>query len=196
MCNAMVIRGALRAGALALSLVPALALAHPADASAAGFFAGFLHPWTGLDHAAAMLAAGLWLRRMHPRSAPALLAATAIGILGGVLLGVYGGVLNDAELMVALSATVCGLFAALAGRARLPLAVTLVAVFCVLHGYVHAVETPRQLSQIAFTCGFIVAMLTLQLIGVLIAAALARHAFAQRASAIGCAIAGLVVLVG
>lgn len=157
------------AGVLALTLVPVLALAHPGDTHVAGFFAGFAHPWTGIDHMAAMLAAGLWLGRIQPRSLPALFGATAIGIVCGVLLGVYAGVLTDAERMVALSAAVFGLFAAAAGRARLPFAAALVALFCVFHGYVHALETPRQLSQIAFTGGFIVAMLTLQFIGALIA---------------------------
>ena len=106
------------ASMLALTLLPALALAHPGHANDAGFFAGFAHPWTGIDHIVTMLAAGLWLGRTHPRVVPALSGVTVIGI-------------------------VCG--ASLSS------------------------------GQIAFTVGFIVAMLMLQLIGAALGAALSRR---------------------
>ena len=64
---------------------------------------------------------------------------------------------------------VFGLFAALAGHARKPLAAILVALFCLFHGYVHTAETPPQVSQLAFSGGFLISMLALQLLGVAIA---------------------------
>ncbi|EPM83890.1 urease accessory protein, partial [Pseudomonas syringae pv. actinidiae ICMP 18886] len=46
-------------GALALLLVPTLALAHPGHGDN-GLIAGISHPLGGLDHLLAMLAVGLW----------------------------------------------------------------------------------------------------------------------------------------
>src|SRR5215831_18085497 len=140
---------------LAAMLIPTLASAHPDHGATSGFFAGSLHPWTGIDHIAAMFAAGLWSIRLARRSIAVLLAATAVGIIGGTLIGVNADVLNSAELMVAISAIALGLIVATMSRVRVPLAAALIALFCFFHGYVHAIETPRQFSQFAFTSGFV-----------------------------------------
>jgi urease accessory protein len=179
---------------LAASLTPALALAHPGDMHVSGFVAGLSHPWTGLDHMAAMLAAGLWAGGMRrPRFAMLLLAATVVGIICGTLLGVFADVLTSAERMVALSAVALGVLAMTAVEPlRLSLVAALVALFCSFHGYVHAIETPRQLAQLDFTSGFVVSMLLLQIAGALLAAKLLRGPLAVRGAGACCAVAGLV----
>jgi urease accessory protein len=161
--------------ALAAVLVPATGYAHPGIDSGSGFMAGLMHPWTGLDHVAAMLAVGLWATRMHNPSKMALLGATAVGVVAGMFLGSYPGVLTYGETITVVSVMAFGFFAAVAGDVRKPFAAILVALFCLFHGYVHTAEIPAQSSQIAFSSGFLISMLALQLLGVAIATSLSRR---------------------
>ena len=160
--------------ALAAVLVPATGYAHPGHESA-GIMAGLMHPWTGLDHAAAMLAVGLWAMRMQNPSWMSLLGATVAGIATGAFLGSYPDMLAYGEAMTVVSVIAFGLFAAVAGNERKPLAAILVALFSLFHGYVHTAETPHQSSQLAFSSGFLISMLALQLLGVAIATSLSRR---------------------
>jgi urease accessory protein len=180
--------------AAAAALIPGLAFAHPGDVHTHGFFAGLEHPWTGIDHMAAMLAAGLWASRLGGRALFAILCATAIGIAAGTALGVMQESLTLAEQVTAASAVVLGLLAATARAPRLPLAAFLVGLFCLFHGYVHAVETPQQYWQPAFTAGFIAAMLALQLLGTALATLFSSRTALMRAAGASCAVAGVVAL--
>jgi urease accessory protein len=58
---------------------------------------------------------------------------------------------------------------------RKPLAAILVALFSLFHGYVHTAETPHQASQFAFSSGFLISMLALQLLGMAIGMSLSRR---------------------
>jgi urease accessory protein len=180
--------------AAAAALIPGLAFAHPGDVHTHGFFAGLEHPWTGLDHMAAMLAAGLWTSRLGGRAIVAMLCATAIGIAAGAALGMMQGSLSLAEQVTAGSAVVLGLLAATARAPRVPIAAVLVGFFCLFHGYVHAVETPQQYWQPAFTAGFIASMLALQLLGAGLATLFSSRTVLTRAAGASCAAAGVVAL--
>jgi len=165
-------RGFMVGLALAAVLVPATGHAHPGHESVSGIMAGLMHPWTGLDHVAAMLAVGLWATRMHNPSRMALLGATVAGIATGAFLGSYPDILAYGETISVVSVIVLGLFAAMARDVRKPLATILVALFSLIHGYVHTAETPHQASQFAFSSGFLISMLALQLLGLAIGTAL------------------------
>lgn len=180
--------------AVAAMLTPAAALAHPGDTLAAGMLAGLAHPWTGLDHIAAMVAAGLWSVHTASRATPRFLLATAVGIVAGAWVGAYWDVFTLAETITAASAVTLGLFAAVATRTRVSPAAMLVALFCFFHGYVHAAETPNQFSHAAFTAGFLTSMLTLQVLGAMIAVAAAKRVALMRWTAACCAVAGLSTL--
>jgi urease accessory protein len=130
--------------------------------------AGLMHPWTGLDHLAAMLAVGLWATRMSNPSKLALLAASVAGIVAGSFLGSFPDILPYGETIAAVSVIAFGLFAIVAGDVRNSLAAILVALFCLFHGYVHTAETPLQASQLAFSSGFLISMLMLQLLGMVV----------------------------
>ena len=65
------------------------------------------------------------------------------------------------------------------GHARVLLAVALITVSTFLYCCLHALEMPHQFSHVAFTTGFLISMLTLQLAGVLVASALARVGHAR-----------------
>jgi urease accessory protein len=179
---------------LAATLVPVTGYAHAGDVTATGFLAGLLHPWTGLDHVAAMLAVGLWAMLMRNRSMSALLCATVVGIVAGAFLGAYPDMLTFPERITALSVIVVGLFATLPGQPRVPLPAMLVGLFSFFHGYVHAVETPSQFSQLAFSGGFLTSMLALQLLGVVMAASLSRRTTIARSAGAGCVAVGLTLL--
>jgi len=168
-------RGSMVQWALAAVLIPATGYAHPGVESVSALMAGLMHPWTGLDHVAAMLAVGLWATRMHSPSVMALLGATAAGIVAGTLLGSYPDILTYGETITAVSVIAFGLFAAVAGHVRKPLAAILVALLCLFHGYVHTAEIPHQSSQLAFSSGFLISMLALQLLGVMIGTSLSRR---------------------
>jgi len=167
-------RGFMVGLALAAVLVPATGHAHPGHESVSGIMAGLMHPWTGLDHVTAMLAVGLWATRMHNPSRTALLLATVAGIVTGSFLGSYPDILAYGETITAVSVIALGLFAAMARDVRKPLAAILVALFSLFHGYVHTAETLHQSSQLAFSSGFLISMLALQLLGVAIGTALAE----------------------
>jgi urease accessory protein len=134
--------------------------------------AGLMHPWTGLDHVAAMLAVGLWATRMRNSSRMALLGATFVGIATGAFLGSYPDIFAYGETITVVSVMALGFFAAMARDVRKPLAAILVALFSLFHGYVHTAVTPHQVSQFAFSSGFLISMLALQLLGAAIGTAL------------------------
>jgi urease accessory protein len=179
---------------LAAALVPMTGYAHPGDVTTAGFLAGFLHPWTGPDHVAAMLAVGIWATLMRNRPIAALLGASAVGIVAGTSLSAYTDILTGAEQITVVSVIVIGVLATAAGQSRVPLAASLVSVLCFFHGYVHALETPRQFSQLAFSSGFLTSMLALQLLGVVIAASLSRRTTTVRSAGACCVAVGLALL--
>ena len=168
-------RGFMVGLALAAVLVPATGHAHPGHESVSGIMAGLMHAWTGLDHVAAMLAVGLWATRMHNPSRMALLGATGAGIATGAFLGSYPDILAYGETISVVSVSALGLFAAMARDVRKPLAAILVALFSLFHGYVHTAETPHQASQFAFSSGFLISMLALQLLGMAIGTSLSRR---------------------
>ncbi|HEY5808268.1 MAG TPA: HupE/UreJ family protein [Povalibacter sp.] len=179
---------------LAAVLLPVTGYAHPGHETAAGFFAGFLHPWTGLDHVAAMLAVGIWATLMRNGSIPAFLCATVVGIAAGTLVSAYADILTVAEQITVMSVIVIGVCVTMGGQARATLAAMLVAVLCFFHGYVHALETHSQFSQLAFSGGFLISMLSLQLLGVVIAASLSRRTTMVRGTGACCVAVGLALL--
>ncbi len=92
-----------RAGLVAglLSLVPAVAFAHPGHGGAAGhdFLHGFMHPLHGMDHFLAMVAVGLWAAQRDRRSVWALPIAFVAFMAVGFVLGAGGVAMPAVELL-------------------------------------------------------------------------------------------------
>lgn len=158
--------------ALAVAAVTALAAgpvdAHVSGAMGGGIAAGFAHPLTGLDHLLAMISVGVWGAEL---GAPAiwLLPITFPLVMAiGAVFGVIGIPLPSAELLIALSVVTLGALVALAQRLALGLALLIVAVFAVAHGYAHGVEMPDAADALAFTVGFVVATGLLHAAGIAI----------------------------
>ena len=152
---------------LMITLAPA-ARAHVESGGASSLISGLLHPVTGLDHVVAMVAVGLW---------GAVLAAPAIWLLPvafpmvmalGGLIGLLGLPLPGVEVGIAISGMVLGLLVALERRVPLGVALAIVGVFALFHGYAHGRELPDGANALLFSLAFVAATGLLHLVGILL----------------------------
>ena len=152
---------------LMITLAPA-ARAHVESGGAGSLISGLLHPVTGLDHVVAMVAVGLW---------GAVLAAPAIWLLPvafpmvmafGGLIGLLGLPLPGVEVGIAISGMVLGLLVALERPVPLAVAMALVGVFALFHGYAHGRELPDGANALLFSLAFVAATGLLHLVGILL----------------------------
>jgi urease accessory protein len=184
-----------------LALLPAAALAHEGHAAGSGFAYGFLHPLGGLDHILAMLAVGLFACHLGRRAlwlVPVAFVATMAlgGSFGAAALG-----LPLVELGIALSVVVIGGLVALRRAMPTALAMAIVGVFALFHGYAHGAEMVAAVSGLDYALGFIVATAMLHSAGIM-AGLVADQLWASRGIALsrtaGAAIAvtGVLILAG
>lgn len=131
-------------------------LLHPSAGSAAGFLAGFSHPWSGLDHIAAMVAVGIWGAQLGnpaiwflPVTFPLLMAV-------GGLLGLLGVPLPGVEIGIALSALFLGIMVLAERKPRLAVAAAAVGVFALFHGHAHGTELQPGHSALLYSMGFVI----------------------------------------
>jgi urease accessory protein len=73
-------RHLIRTATLCVSLLPALALAHPGHGTQDSFLAGVLHPANGIDHVAGFFLVGLLAARLEARMFRPMIAAL-LGLL-------------------------------------------------------------------------------------------------------------------
>ncbi len=160
-------QGSIRNFSLAVAafiLTPTLALAHPGH-DAAGFFAGFLHPFSGLDHMLAMTAVGFWAASLGGAArwiAPG--AFLSLMALGGFA-GMAGVEVPFVEYVVAASVVALGLLIAFDVRIPTAGAAALVALFAAFHGLAHGAEARAAASFASFAAGFIGATAALHAAG-------------------------------
>ncbi len=158
-----------------LACCAAAAHAHTDDATSGGFLSGYIHPLTGLDHLLAMVAVGIWGASLGRPLVWALpITFPLLMVVGGVL-GIAGIPVPHVELGIALSVIVLGLAILAAWRAAVPVAVVIIAVFGVLHGYAHGVELPSAAAPAAYAAGFVVSTGLLHLAGIAIGTAQRLH---------------------
>lgn len=158
----------------ALSVLPVVILgiaaspawAHEAHGLANGFIAGLLHPVTGLDHLLAMVAVGIWGAFLgRPLIWQLPVAFPLVMVLGGVL-GIAGVEVPYVEAGIALSVVVLGTVIALRWSAPAALAVTIIAVFAIFHGYAHGTELPQAAAPQSYAAGFVICTGMLHLAGI------------------------------
>lgn len=156
----------LAAQAVVLATIAAPAAAHSGTGLAGGVISGFMHPFGGLDHLLAMVSVGLWgaflgrpLIVVLPVVFPAMMA------VGGVL-GIAGVEMPPIEIGIAVSVIVLGAMIALAVRAPAWVAVPVVAVFAVFHGYAHGAELPSAADPVGYSLGFVTATGLLHVVGI------------------------------
>lgn len=158
-----------RAGfALALLLASGLARAHTDVGMAGGLGAGFFHPLTGLDHLLAMVAVGIWGAVLGAPLIWALPIAFPLLMVVGGAIGISGVHIPFVETGVSLSVVVLGLAILMAWRAPVAIAVAVVGVFGLLHGYAHGLELPESAHPAAYAAGFVLSTGLLHLAGIAI----------------------------
>lgn len=178
---------------LATSLVlPAIAEAHILQGETGGFLHGFEHPLSGADHLLAMFCVGLWGAQMGGRSVWSLpIAFPLIMVIGGML-GIAGVPLPAVESGIALSIIVLGAAIAFVWRPPEWLAVLVIGVFAVFHGYAHGAELPTATDPADYAIGFVVATGLIHLFGIAVGLAFQRFKGGELSRALG----GLIGLGG
>jgi urease accessory protein len=177
---------------LALALFgvgPAKAFAHTEKGAAAGFASGFRHPLSGWDHILAMVAVGLWGAELGAPAIWILPVTFPMMMAFGGFLGLIGVPLPGVEVGIALSAVGLGLAITLEWKPKLPVAMAMVAVFAIFHGYAHGSELAPGTSAMAFSLGFVVATGCLHGVGIAIGLLNGRPAGRRIVRAAGAAVA-------
>jgi urease accessory protein len=142
--------------------------AHIVAGESGGFASGFKHPWSGWDHICAMVAVGLWGAQLEMPAIWVLPVTFPVIMAFGGFLGLIGVPFPGDEIGIAASAIVLGLMVLLAARPPLPVAMVLVGLFGLFHGYAHGHELPPGQSGLLYSIGFVIATGTLHACGITI----------------------------
>lgn len=187
--NRLATRLTLLAFALAL---PSVAEAHVLAGEGGGFLHGFEHPLSGLDHMLAMFCVGLWGAQMGGRSVWSLPIAFPLIMVAGGMVGIAGIPLPAVESGIALSIIVLGAAIACLWRPPEWLALVVIGVFAIFHGYAHGAELPNAANPADYAFGFVVATGLIHLAGIAVGLGFQRLHGGQFARALG----GLIGLGG
>ncbi|MFC3162253.1 HupE/UreJ family protein [Ciceribacter thiooxidans] len=177
---------------LALATVPAVAQAHILQGQAGGFLHGFEHPLSGVDHMLAMFCVGLWGAQMGGRAVWSLPIAFPLIMVAGGMLGIAGVPLPAVESGIALSIIVLGASIALLWRPPEWLALAVIGVFAIFHGYAHGAELPNATDPADYAIGFVVATGLIHIAGIAVGLLFQR----VRAGELSRALGGLIGLGG
>ncbi|MDI6835518.1 MAG: HupE/UreJ family protein [Rhizobiaceae bacterium] len=177
---------------LALVTVPAVAQAHILQGQAGGFLHGFEHPLSGVDHMLAMFCVGLWGAQMGGRAVWSLPIAFPLIMVAGGMLGIAGVPLPAVESGIALSIIVLGASIALLWRPPEWLALAVIGVFAIFHGYAHGAELPNATDPADYAIGFVVATGLIHIAGIAVGLLFQR----VRAGELSRALGGLIGLGG
>lgn len=165
------------------------AAAHITQGMAGGFGQGFEHPLTGPDHFLAMFAVGIWGAQMGGRAIWTLPVTFPLIMAAGGLAGMAGLPLPHVELGIALSILALGAAIALRWHPIEVVALALIGVFAVCHGYAHGVELPTAADPADFAAGFVIATGLIHLLGIGVGLALGKPFGGRLAQMLGAAIA-------
>ncbi len=154
-----------------LTLAAGPALAHPGHASS-----GFLHPLTGADHLLAMIGTGMWAallatRRPSARYLVPLAFMTMMSLGAGA--GFAGIKVPFVEAGILASVFLLGGLVVAAIRMPVHIAMIVVGLFAVLHGYAHAIEAPTTDAG-RYMLGFLAATALLHAAGLALGTAAQR----------------------
>lgn len=155
-------------GAIILGLCMSTpALAHISEEGLkGGFISGYVHPLFGWDHVAAMVAVGIWGAFLGDRAVWTLPIVFPFVMVVGGILGMLGVPIPFIVPGIAFSSIIIGLAIAFKWRAPLTVAMIIVGLFAIFHGYAHGQNLPAASNPIAFAIGFVLGSGTLHLIGI------------------------------
>ena len=184
---------------LSLSLaLPSLAFANATDGAGSGFFTGFLHPILGLDHFIVLVAVGLWGAFLSDRALWILPIVVPSIMAVGAAIGVFGLEVPLVEFVIALSGVVMGALIALRFKVQLSVAMILVGIFALFHGYAHGTDMPGHINAFTYGAGFVIGTGLLHLAGIAVgfATRLQRGELMVRGCGGVISVIGLTYLVG
>jgi urease accessory protein len=147
-------------------MLPTAALAHSGHGDAGGFVDGFVHPVGGIDHVLAMVTVGLLAYQLGGRALWLVPATFVLVMALGGTLGIAGIPVPLVEIAIALSVVVLGAVVALNLRTPVALAMGIVGLFAIFHGYAHGAEMPADASGASYALGFMVATALLHAAGI------------------------------
>ncbi len=150
----------------AAALLAGPAAAHDGTGLAGGFLSGFGHPFSGFDHLLAMVSVGLWGAYLGRPLIYALPVAFPSVMVAGAVIGMVGLPIPPVEIGIAASVLVLGGCIALALRAPIWLAVLIVSLFALFHGYAHGCELPSAADPVGYSLGFVLATGLLHVAGI------------------------------
>lgn len=153
---------------LASLMAASTAAAHDGTGLVGGFVSGFLHPLNGPDHMLAMVAVGLWGAILGRPLLVALPVVFPVMMAVGGVLGIIGVPMPPVEIGIGASVLVLGGAIAFGWKPRVWVAVLLVAVFAVFHGYAHGQELPSAADPVGYSVGFVLSTGLLHVVGILI----------------------------
>jgi urease accessory protein len=146
----------------------------------------------------AMIAVGIWGATLGRPLVWALPVVFPMLMVVGGILGIFGVDLPYTEIGIAFSVIVLGVSIAANWRAPVAVAVAIVAMFGVFHGYAHGKELPEAAAPAAYAAGFVISTGLLHLAGIAIGLikAVPRGTQILRASGGLIATAGIWILAG
>lgn len=174
-----------------VATTPAFAHLNPAEHGS--FAAGLSHPMFGVDHILAMIGVGLWSALLGGRAIWAVPSAFVATMMAGFALALANVGLPFVEPVIAASVVVLGLLTLVAFQAPTGVAMTLVGLFALFHGYAHGGEM-GEAGALQFMIGFTLATVLLHGVGVSFGLALRR--FGSSGRMVTRAAGGLTALAG
>ena len=127
---------------------------------------GFFLPIGGLDHLLAMLAVGLLSVQVGKHAWAYIPGVFVLFLIIGGVMGMIGQEIPTFEDGILISVILLGLLIAVQLRFVPFLAIPVVAVFGVIHGYPHGTEIPAVADPTQYVIGFSLASALMHLIGV------------------------------
>jgi urease accessory protein len=172
-----------------VSVLATSAQAHSGTGLVGGIQSGLLHPLSGPDHMLAMLSVGLWGAILGRPLVVALpVVFPTMMAIGGVL-GILGVPIPPVEIGIAASVIILGSVIGFALKPPAVVAVLLVAIFALFHGYAHGQELPSAADPVGYSVGFVLATGALHLAGVGLGFVVLQSAGLKVLRAIGAGIA-------
>jgi urease accessory protein len=141
--------------------------AHSLVSRSSGFGNGFSHPILGLDHFLAMFGVGIWGAQMGgrriwslPMSFPLIMCVGALIAISKVYSFIF------VEQIIALSVIVLGFIVFFKWSPNELIAIIIISVFALFHGYAHGYELPKANDPISFIIGFVLSTGLIHLFGI------------------------------
>jgi urease accessory protein len=165
-----------------------LAQAHVIQSGSGGLGSGFAHPLTGPDHFLAMFAVGLWGAQMGGRPVWTLPVTFPLIMVVGGIIGIVGIPMPGTEIGIAVSIIVLGSAIALRWRPPEWVALLLISIFAICHGYAHGTELPAAADPADFAIGFVIATGMIHVFGIGVGLALQKPFAGHLCRALGAVI--------